>query len=254
MRSDRRSPVTPSMAVALTALVVALGGTAFAAGGGFASSDDGLVQACVAKADIVNSVTDPVLGTVGSAAAALLGTVTTSVTPKGTVMVVAPGAKCPANTEPQNLSSARAIKPAEAHSAKAMPVGATKRELTSLAMPAGTNLITATVDVIQGAEASVDKTIKCVFVDAAGKTIANTTSAATIPAGASGTRLTIPVSSLVTLAEPGEVGLACKSTLAGGQSGNATRAASRRGQGARAALPRPEDMAGAMNRATNFDY
>lgn len=236
MRSGRRSPITPSMAVSLTALAVALGGTAFAAGGGFANSEDGLVQACVAKADIVNSVTDPVLGTVGSAAAGLLGTVSTSVTPKGTVSAVAPGAKCPANTEPQSLSSTPAAEHGSA-SGKAMKVGATKEQLTSLMVPAGATLLTGNVDVVQKADKSVETTIKCVFVDAAGKTIPNTTSTATIPANAGGTRLTVPLSSLVTLAEPAEVGVACKGTSPAGQDSGA------RGAGARSAqLGPPEDQ------------
>ena len=217
------------MAVALTALVVALGGTAFAAGGGFASSDTGLVQACVAKADIVNSVTDPVLGAVGSAVAPLLGTVTTSVTPKGTLVVVAPGAKCPANTVPQSLSSSPAPEHGTA-SSETMKVGASKTELTSLMVPAGSTPVTSTVDVIAGA---VESTIKCVFVDGAGKTIAGTTSALTIPAGSAGMRTTMPLSALVTLAEPGKIGVACKNSAAGASASTRTRGAG--GAGARAA-------------------
>lgn len=220
------------MAVALTALAVALGGTAFAASGGFASSDTGLVQACVAKSDIVNSVTDPVLGAVGSAAAGLLGTVTTSVTPKGTLVVVAPGEKCPANTEPQSLSSTPAPEHSQASSTKPVSVGSTKKELTSLTLPAGATLLQATADIVQG-NSDGDSTIKCVFVDAAGKTIADTTSAVTLPAGSSGMRTTLPLSAVVTLAEPGKVGLACKETAVRAQAGSSTRAA--RSAGARAA-------------------
>lgn len=222
-RLARRSPITPSMAVALTALAVALGGTAFAAGGGFASSEDGLVQACVAKSDIVNSVTDPVLGAVGSAAASLLGTVTTSVTPKGTVLVVAPGAKCPANTEPQSLSSAPEPEHGSASSSKSVRVGAAKTQVASLLMPAGTHLLTATVDIVQNADTGADSVIKCVFVDAAGKTIADTTSTATIPARSEGARTTMPLTALLTLTEPTEVGLACKDTAAAAQGSGSAR-------------------------------
>jgi hypothetical protein len=239
--------MTPSMAVALTALVVALGGTAFAAGGGFASSDDGLVQACVAKADIVNSVTDPVLGAVSSAAAGLLGTVSSSVTPKGTVIVVAPGSKCPANTEPQSLSSTPAVEHAQAKS-KTQSVGASKTELTNLMVPAGTTPVRALVDIVQKDAAIVDQTIKCVFVDAAGKTIAGSESAATIPAGSEGMRVTVPMSALVTLSEPTKVGTACKNVTSPATSNGArARATTRRAGKARAAAPDVADMHSQMD-------
>jgi hypothetical protein len=211
MRLRRRSPITPSMGVAITALAVALGGTAFAAAGSrdFASSDTGLVQACVAQKDIVNSIVDPVAGVVNSATAGALTSVTTAVTPVGTLIVVPPGTACPANTAPQSLSST----PAPAHDvaqSRAVPVGASKEELTSLMVPAGTQIVNGKVTVTQLGTAVGDQTIKCTFVDADGNTIPNTTSTETIPAGSAGLHLTIPLSALVTLAAPGRIGLDCK--------------------------------------------
>ncbi len=198
----------------MAALAVALGGTAFAAAGGTFAGSDGLVQACVAQADIVNSITDPVVGGVNSATGGALTSVTTAVTPKGTLIVVAPGTDCPPNTAPQSLSSTPATPaPAPAHDAShaaAQPVGAGKTELASLMIPAGTTIVNGRATVTQRGTATSDQTIKCVFVDAHGNTIPNTTSTATIPAGSAGLHLTIPLTALVTLAAPAKVGTACK--------------------------------------------
>ncbi len=212
----------------MAALAVALGGTAFAAAGGTFAGSDGLVQACVAQADIVNSITDPVVGAVNSATGGALNSATTAITPKGTLIVVAPGTDCPPNTVPQSLSSTPAT-PAPKHDAAhsaAQPVGAGKTDLTSLMLPTGTQVVNGRVTVTQRGTAAGDQTIKCVFVDADGSTIPNTTSTATIPAGSAGLHLTIPLTALVTLAAPGKVGLACKQSggaAAGTKSAHAAR-------------------------------
>jgi hypothetical protein len=113
------------------------------------------------------------------------------VTPKGTLIAVAPGRKCPANMAPQSLSSTPAREPVVGRS-NLMKVGASKTELTSVTFPAGPNLVSATVDIVQKLDSGFDQTIKCVFTDAAGKTIANSESATTIPAGSAGMRTTVP--------------------------------------------------------------
>jgi hypothetical protein len=222
----------------MAALAVALGGTAFAAAGSrdFASSGTGLVQACVAQKDIVNSIVDPVAGVVNSATAGALTSVTTAVTPVGTLIVVAPGTACPANTAPQSLSSTPAPTHDAAESA-AQPVGASKEELTSLMVPAGAEIVNGKVTVTQRGTAAADQTIKCVFVDADGNTIPDTTSTATIPAGSTGLHVTIPLSALVTLAAPGKVGLDCKES---GAAAGGTKSA-------HAAQPSFSDFAGQMS-------
>lgn len=224
MRLRRRNPITPSMGVAMAALAVALGGTAFAAAGGSFAGSDGLVQACVAQADIVNTIVDPVAGVLNSATSGALTSVTSAVTPKGTLIVVAPGTDCPPNTTPQSLSSTPAT-PAPTHDiahSAAQAVGAAKTELTSLMVPAGTEIVNGKVTVTQRGTAAGNQTIKCVFVDADGNTIPNTTSTATIPAGSTGLHITIPLSALVTLAAPGKIGLDCK---ASGAAASGTRSA-----------------------------
>ena len=82
MRFGRWTPISPSMVVALIALAVALGGSALAAGGGFAGSD-GTIQGCVTQPGLINSIT----GTAGA------------------VLVVAPGKTCPAGTTPQSFAA-----------------------------------------------------------------------------------------------------------------------------------------------------
>lgn len=102
--------------------------------------------------------------------------------------------------------------------------------------------MTGLVDIAQKVAANVDQTVKCVFVDAAGKTIPNTQSATTIPAG-SKLRVTMPMSALVTLAEPTKVALACKDVTshaaASSTGASAARAADRRDGRARAAQGQP---------------
>ena len=99
---------------------------------------------------VVNSVTDPVLGAVASAAPAVVGTVRTSVTPKRIVLVVAPGANWPANTRPQSLSSNPAPEHGHANSTKQISVGASKAIFAGRTVPAGITLFHATTDVIAG--------------------------------------------------------------------------------------------------------
>jgi hypothetical protein len=116
------------MVVALLALVFAIGGSAIAAvGGDFSRSGDGLVQACVAQRDIVTSVTDPVVNSVTALTGGALNSITSTVTPKGTLMVVAPDETCPPNTAPQSLSATAPRVSQTARSEAAVPIGTTKR-------------------------------------------------------------------------------------------------------------------------------
>lgn len=215
MRSGK-SPITPSMAVAMTALAAALGGTAFAAAGRDASSSDtGLVQACVAQKNIVNSITDPVAGAVNSATAGALTSVTSAVTPAGTLIVVAPGTSCPASTTPQSLSSTAPtpLSVYTAHSKNAQPLNTAKSFVAGATLPAGSYLATGQANIIERGVGTVTQTVKCVLVNPNGRAIPGTTISATIPPGDSGARLTLPISVVLHNVPAGMVALDCKDAL-----------------------------------------
>jgi hypothetical protein len=199
--------------VALLALVFAIGGSAIATvGGDFSRSGDGLVQACVAQRDIVNAVTDPVVNSVTALTGGALNSITSTVTPKGTLIVVAPGETCPPNTAPQSLSSTAPRVSQTARSEAAVPIGTTKREAVSMTLPAGTYDVTATVQVNGGAEASpVAREVKCAYIDDAGNTIPGTTSSATLPADTPNARAALPMQASVSNPNGGEIAVACKS-------------------------------------------
>src|SRR5436305_1669378 len=72
----RRSPISPAMVVALTALVVALGGSAIAAESGLENSD-GVIQGCVATKTLVHRITDGVDAATNGAVSVVTGGVNT---------------------------------------------------------------------------------------------------------------------------------------------------------------------------------
>jgi hypothetical protein len=195
MKIASRLRVSPSMAVALTALVVAAGGSAFAATGGFEDAA-GTVQGCVAQATIVSDLTGgvdqvtggvltPVTGTVNTAVGGL-SPVTSVVTPKGAVIVVAPGSSCPAGFTAQRLAAADEPAVPVVHAARNSrggPLGKVKSDVVGTTVPAGSYLVNATVDVLTDpAKAAAKQVVECALADAAG-VIAGTTSEETIPPG-----------------------------------------------------------------------
>ena len=186
MRFGSRSPISPAMVVALIALAVALGGSAFAAGGGFAGPD-GKIQGCVTQPGLINSIT----GTAGA------------------VVIVAPGEACPAGTTPQTFAGPTTV--FSTHSAKKVRLGTSKKVDARLKLPGGNELITGTATITEGAEqVAVDQIITCVLLNPNGKTIPNTTTYATLPANTSGEDLTIPISAALTNMPPGYISVACK--------------------------------------------
>jgi hypothetical protein len=216
----KRRPVSPSMAVALLAMAVALGGSAFAAGGGF-SNGDGIVQGCVATRNIVNALTDPLV----NATAPITGS--QAITPKGALIVVAPGETCPAGTRPQRLSSVAPPSYGSVHGA-AKKVGRTKVTLTEAMLPGGAYMVNARAQIIQRHASRVAQLVKCAIAGPDGKTIAHTTSQATVPAGA-GARITMPMSALLSNMPAGKISVVCKtapvSSPPGGSGGQKARAA-----------------------------
>jgi hypothetical protein len=225
MGTGGRFRVSPSMAVALTALVVAAGGSALAASGGF-EDGAGTIQGCVAQATIVSDVTDgvdqvtggvltPLTGTVNTAVGGL-SPVTSVVTPKGAVIVVAPGSSCPAGFTPQRIAAADEPAVPVVHAARNTrggPLGKIKTDVVGTTVPAGSYLVTATVDVVTDpAKAGVRQVVECALADAAG-VIPGTASEETIPPGeAADSPSTIAISQAVASVPAGQLEVVCKDT------------------------------------------
>jgi len=172
------------MVVALIALLVALGGSAVAASGGFESSD-GTIQGCISRGSLL--------------------------TPKGTVLVVAPGAGCPNGTTPQSFASGSELSEVFAASDTVnKTLGQAEREMTEVALPAGDYLVNGKADFSDSAAASVGWTVTCVLVGPAGKAIAGSASSATVPADASGYELALPITAVVSNLPAGNLALDCK--------------------------------------------
>lgn len=212
MHSGRRSPITPSMAVALTGLGVALGGTAFATSGAFESAE-GTVQACVTQTNIVRAATDILDEATGKAVApatqGVSGLVdgTKVLTPKGTLIAVSRGEKCPAGSTPQSLA---APSPSMFVNGKPKALGDGKTTLASLELPSGSYTVNAVAKVSMIGESGVIHTIKCALVGADGKTIAGTTSQATIQTNSPDERVTIPILAQLTDVSAGTLTGICK--------------------------------------------
>ena len=206
-----RCPVSPAMVVAVTALAVALGGSAIAAGGGFAGSE-GTIQGCVTGPNFVRSLT----GTVGS------------------VIVVAPGQSCPSGTTLQTFSAAPPTVLAT-HSAAPIPLGTADKIDAGLSLPGGNYVVNTTTQIDDPASNAANQTFTCRLVDPSGRTIPNTASSATIPAGTPGDHLTIPITVYLTNMPAGSISVACKDPVA---AASAKRA--------RIAKPSPAEMASYM--------
>lgn len=215
------------MAVALTALAVALGGSAFAASGAFEDAG-GVVQGCVTKSNIVRDVTGLINDASGRAITSITAGVnglvdsTKVLTPKGTVLAVAAGEKCPAGSTPQSLA---APMPVMVASRKPAALEATKSKLASLAVGAGSYLVDATAKITVKGESDVIHTFKCALVGPDGKTIPGTTSQATVPANSPNERLTIPINAVVSNVSAGEISGVCKDSAPAEKSSRGARAA-----------------------------
>ncbi|HEU0317096.1 MAG TPA: hypothetical protein VFR49_07185, partial [Solirubrobacteraceae bacterium] len=164
---------TPSMAVALTALVIAIGGVATAATGGLVS-DNGQITVCVANDDIVKQLSQVISG------------ITTAVSPKGAMRVVDPGQAC-AEGETQ-LTLDHHVDPAtvpagptpdaglpKAFAAQSAAVKHMDTKLDTLAgqtLPSGNYLVDGAATV-RGTNVAAPETVSCWFVDATGQAIAS---------------------------------------------------------------------------------
>ena len=204
---------TPSMAVALTALVIAIGGVATAATGGLVS-DTGQVTVCVANDDIVKQLSQVISG------------ITTAVSPKGAMRVVDPGQAC-ADGETQltldhHVDAAAAEPTADAglpkaYAAQSAAVKHMDRKLDTLAgqtLPAGNYLVEGAATV-RGTNVATGETVSCWFVDATGQVIASSLGMATLlPDQGSTEEVTLPLSALLTDLPAGKLSIACKDSAA----------------------------------------
>ena len=215
MRALRQCVPSRSMAVAMTAWVVAVGGMAIAADGGFVN-DDGQIQGCVAEKNLVNSLTDPVVSGLSQV-----------VTPQGALLVRKPGEDCPAGTKA--LSFASNALPKVFASGRREPAtlgkGKGKAEVAGAMLDAGDYVVNATAVISNPGISVADRTIKCALVDSAGKTIKGTTSNATIPAGTKDSRLTLPITAVVSDVPAGEISLQCKNAESAGKNAESAGAA-----------------------------
>lgn len=201
------------MIVALTALVVALGGSALAAEGGFQNSA-GTIQGCVATENLVNGVTD----TLNQATAGALAGATNVVTPKGALIVVAPGSSCPPGTTPQQIAaSVAAALPQVVASAgaPAVALGKTNSVVAALALPApGNYLVNAFASINASGDFPVDEILACVLVNG-GKVVPSTEIDVSIPpTNTTNSRLTVPISVLARNMIAGKLAVDCKVVLA----------------------------------------
>ena len=181
----RRVSISPSMVVAVIALAVALGGSAYAADGGFAGPD-GTIQGCVTAPGLINSIT-------GNA---------------GAVLIVSPGQSCPSGTKPLSLGGGQTV--VSAHSAKPLQLGTSYKADTSLALTGGNYLVTGTTTISETGTVATEQLIKCVLLDPSGTAIHGTATYTTLPAGSSGLGLTIPISADLTNMPAGTISVACK--------------------------------------------
>jgi hypothetical protein len=216
------------MVVSLTALVVALGGTAIAATGGFEDSA-GTVQGCVAEANIVSTLTggvdaitdgqlSPVLGVVNSAVSsvdsATQGAVSAApnvIMPKGAVFVIAPGATCPDGTAPQSFAAAAAPQLPEvfsAHQGDGQTLGVGNTEVAGTTLPPGSYVVDATADV-KDTGGAVGQTVECGLVGPSGRAISGTSASDSIAAHSPATDLSLPIAAVVTEAAGGVLKLDC---------------------------------------------
>jgi hypothetical protein len=163
----------------------------------------------VAKDNIVNSITDPILNSL-----------THVITPKGSLIVVAPGTDCPSGTAPQTFAANQAPQDAPtlpqsfaSRSSAAKALEPAKGEVAGATLPAGSYLVNATAVISDHGAVSFTQTVKCVLVGADGQAIPGTTVTATIPPDTATSRLTLPISAAVTDLPPGNLALDCKSSV-----------------------------------------
>jgi hypothetical protein len=127
--------------------------------------------------------------------------VTQVLTPKGSLIVVEPGADCPVGYASQSLAANQVSQQLPqvfaSRSAKAMPLRQAKGDIAGAMLPAGSYLVNATAVISDRGSLSVTQTVKCVLVGPDGQAIPGTTATATIPAHSPGTRLTLPITAVV---------------------------------------------------------
>jgi hypothetical protein len=208
---------SPSMVVALVALVIAAGGVAVAAIPG----SDGALHACVADGAQIG---------VGSP-------LTPYAVPKGNLRVIDSDASCGTGETPLIIDA-----PPEPVTEDAPVVFASRSKaakhvsdkltaITSNAVPEGQYLVTGSVRVSHPGGLEADQRVKCALLGPDRKVLPASTANATFEKGADAGDVTIPISTVVDHAAAGMMTLACEEDPLPGGDG-ASRGAARAAQAA----------------------
>lgn len=217
--SPRRMFVpSPSMAVAMGALVVALGGVAVAAIPG----PDGVIHACISDGTQLLQQ------------------------PPGTLRVIDSGASCAAGETPLNFNQTG---PAAAAAGDAMPsvyserttksktVGAKKTTLFSVTLPAGSYEVRGTVHFTQPQPLKVDQLAECSVVDPAKKVVTDSTAIETLKAGGGDDAANVAIDTVVANMPQGTLTIVCDDVVAPGAPPATASGARARAADAAAASP-----------------
>jgi hypothetical protein len=216
MTFTKPSLPSPSMVVALLALVLAAGGVAVASIPG----PDGAVRACVATSGQIG---------VGSP-------LTPYAVPKGSVRIIDSDASCGSGEKavslgaPQNpIADAPIVFGSRSANAKKTKGKLTK--VTSNAVPEGQYLVTGSVRVSHPGGLEQDQRVKCELLGPDGKALPASTVFATFEKGADAGDATIPIEVLVDHVAAGTMTLACEEiAVAGGDAAaSAAKASATRG-------------------------
>ena len=209
MRGLRRCAPSGSMVIALAALVVAVGGVAFAATGGFVGPS-GEISACVADRDLLETAVD------------LVAPVTHVVVKAGTMRVVKPGEACRTGESPLAFNQTGPAGPAASAEDLLPKVFATQNtketkvddDMTGLAaktLPAGSFIAQGTVQLESAKNLPVAQTFECSFVDPKGKVIAASTRTVTFAAKqAAAQSQNVPMNTLINDMPAGKLKIACE--------------------------------------------
>jgi small secreted domain DUF320 len=200
----RRFVPSPSMAVSLAALVVAVGGVAVAAIPG----PDGVIHACIADGNLITQV--------GTA----LAPTTELVSPKGALRVIDSGESCGAGETPLNFDQtgppgpqATASGPQTIYSeraAKGLTVGAKSATVFSALLPAGSYDVVGNVHVAQPHALKTDQRAECWVIGPSKRVITDSTVSQTLTAGGGEDATNLAIDTVVADMPAGRVSVTCE--------------------------------------------
>lgn len=197
----KRLVPSPALAVSLAALTVAVGGVAFASIPG----PDGVIHACVANGNLVAQV------------AAL----------KGALRVIDSGESCGAGETPLNFNQTGPPGPAATpasdmptlyaeRTAKSITVGATKKTVFSVKLPAGSYEVRGNVHVTQPDPLKADQRVECSVIGPSKKVITDSTVRETLNAGGGNAAANLAIDTVVVQMPEGTITVVCDDFVAPG--------------------------------------